>query len=190
MAARKKKDEQGPCWRVGTLSVYIISGLCIAFFLFCAVMAGTSGQMAAVPPFIAFVLFGLACLLLGGTTELTDDYIRTFTPLGSYELAWSEITGMSVISGTLLFFAPGKQLYVPSTQVWSGKNKYQAYEFLAEKLDLYRPPIVKGPWLLIFSRNCKRRSTNKRPFDFSTSFEDPTCMTGNPGGSQHSERKL
>ncbi len=150
-------EEQSPCRRVGTSSVYVIGGLCIAFFLFCAVMAWAIGQVAAVPPFIAFVLFGIVLLLMGGTTELTDDYIRTFTPLGSYELAWAEVTGICVISGTLLFFAPGKQLYVPSTQVWSGKNKYQLYEFLAEKLELYHPPIVKGPRFLIFSRNCKRK---------------------------------
>jgi len=145
------------CWRVGTLSVYVISGLGIAFSLFCAVMAWTSGQVAAVPPFVAFIIFGFAFLLMGGTIELTDDYIRTFTPLGSYELAWSEITGYSVISGTLLLFAPGKQLYIPAPKEWSGRDKHQARMFLIKQLELYHPPLVKGPSLLIFSHHCKQK---------------------------------
>lgn len=121
-------------------------------------MALVNGPTKDVIVYISLCALDLVLLLMGGTTELTDDYIRTFTLLGSYELAWSEITNVSVISDSLILFAPGKQLYVPSPKVWSGKDKHQACKFLIEKLELYNPPITKVAGLLAFSRNCKRKN--------------------------------
>ncbi len=144
--------------RVGAWPQYIIGIFVIVFFLFMGVFGWVTGQGAKALLTIPMMLLGIVLLLTSGSTELTDGSIRTFTLLGTYELAWKEITGVSFDNNNLMLFAPGKQLNVPPPKMWSGPDKQQAREFLARQLELYQPAMVKGPMILTFSRNCRRRS--------------------------------
>ena len=153
-------DKQSQCLRVNTLSYYLIGGLTAPLCLFFGVTSWLDGgtQAPLLCVFMAVMtLMNLVLCLMGGTTELTDDCIRTFTPLGSYELAWAEIRGLvfEPYNFSLFLFAEGKQLYVPAPKAWSGKDKHRARMFLIEQLKLHQVPIVQEPRSLIFSRSCK-----------------------------------
>jgi len=151
------QDEKHQDWRVGTLIINIIGWLDIAFFSFCGIMAWHSGQFTAVPLFILPVLIGAALLLCGGTIEVTASHIRTITPFGSFQLAWVEMMSVENISGSLLFIAAGKQLFVPDPGLWSGKEKRQAFALLVEQLQMHQLlPVKKACRLLPFSYNCRR----------------------------------
>jgi len=151
------RNEKYQDWRVGTLTITIIGWLGIAFSSFCGIMAWRSGQFTAVPLFILPVLMGVALLLCGGTIEVSASHIRTVTPFGSFQLAWSEMTRVENVSGSLLFIAAGKQLFVPDPSLWSGKEKSQAFALLVEQLQMHQLlPVKRTCRLLPFSYNCRR----------------------------------
>ena len=153
-------NSQSQCLRVSTLSYYLIGGLSAPFCWFLGVMQWMDRNILtpelSVSLFIMSVVAVVLCLM-GGTIELTNDSIRTFTPLGSYELTWAEISGFTFepYHNSLFLFAKNKQLYVPAPRIWSGRDKDQAKMFLIEQLELHQTPVVKGPLFLIFSHNCK-----------------------------------
>ena len=128
------QDDNPQVWRVGTLIYSIIGWLDIVFCSFCAIMAWQSGQTKAVPLFVPLVLIGVALLLGGGKVKVTPDVICHSTALGQFQLSWEEITSVSAASGIIIFEAPGKQLVLPSPEVWSGKEKRQAEILLVQQL--------------------------------------------------------
>jgi hypothetical protein len=151
------QDEKHQDWRVGTLIINIIGWLDIAFFSFCGIMAWQSGQMTALPVLIPLVLIGVSLLLCGGTIEFTASHIRTMTPFGSFQMAWSEMTSVENVSDTLLFIASDKKLSVPDPGIWSGKEKRQAFALMIEQLQIHKLlPIKRTHRLLPFSHNCRR----------------------------------
>ena len=145
-------------WHVGTRLYSIIGWLVVLFSSFCGVMAWQSGQIQAVLIFIPMVLLGVVLLLSGGTVTVTSDAVCHRTAFGRFQLSWEEITSAAVASGILILEAPGKQLALPSPEVWPGKEKLQAEILLVQQLQAHGfSRLPRTSKVFVISRNCKVR---------------------------------
>jgi uncharacterized membrane protein YobD (UPF0266 family) len=138
-----------------SFAAYKVLGLSsIVFFSILGVVFLFSDTSQGQRPWIAscvmavFVLLGIYLFFAGsGTVVFSEESITHRTKFGAYRIYWHEITGIEYgAQGALVLHGENKRFVMNPVNVWSGKQRRQAYELMVAKLEKTGLTAVQGHW--------------------------------------------
>jgi uncharacterized membrane protein YobD (UPF0266 family) len=131
---------------LGSFTVIFFSILGVVF-LFSDTSQGQRPWIASCVMF-GFVLLGVYLFLVGsGTLVFSEESITHRTKFGVYRIYWHEITGIEYgKQGALVLHGENKRFAINPVNVWSGKQRRQAYELMESKLEKIGLTAYEGHW--------------------------------------------
>ena len=138
----------------------VVGYLCLAFFIFCAVMSWRAGAHGATLVFLIFVTLGGYVILSSGSLQMDSQYIRYYLPFRSYQIRWNEVQyiEMDKQASSMVFVGENKQLPVHGPAVWSGKDKREMALLISAQIDTYGIEIRQTEKAMFrLSKNTKDR---------------------------------
>jgi len=119
------------------LEYKIIAWFGIVFFMLCWFFSWKSEQGYVSLFFLFFVGLGLLMLSVATRIQLNEETVIVYSLFAKYQMKWSEVKQIEIGSqGAYVFHSEsGKRLVMPSTHMWSGKEKQSAYEFMDNQID-------------------------------------------------------
>ena len=138
----------------------VIAWICIAFFLFCAVMSWRAGQGDVSPVFLLFVTLGIYLLVSVGTVEITPAFVTYKTLWATYAISWDEVERIEIDAqrGALALLGDNKRVVTIGPAYWSGKDKHQLLALFKATIEKRNIPVVSTQAVLFkLSKNTKVR---------------------------------
>ena len=124
--------------KIGTTSAQAVCWGTIILSLLCALFAVQSKQSEVAPFFLIFVAVGIIVLLNIGSIRMTASRITYLTPLGKYEMDWTEVISITIDNsgGAMVFHGEDKRLAVMGPRFWSGPNRTAMLQLLKQQIDV------------------------------------------------------
>jgi hypothetical protein len=130
-------------FRVHVLIYQVVGWVCALLAAGASLAAYLAGQYGPSAVFIAFVALGVFVIVCAGSILLSEDSVTHDSLFGRYRIEWNQIRSIEVGPyGTLVLHGDGKRLVLTPPAYWSGHDKREAREFLAQKIRVISPPIT------------------------------------------------
>lgn len=92
---------------------------------------------------ILLAALGILGFILYGRTEMSEEVIMHKSLYGRFRIKWDEVQEINTdrMGNTILFKGKGKQLAIPGTSFWSGKDKKRMMELYSRQVKMREIPV-------------------------------------------------
>jgi hypothetical protein len=134
------------------IACMFVSGALGFFFFFIKDTQSPNAWIGACVLF-AFEILGLYLFLsTSATLVFSEESVTHHTLFGVYRIRWEEVTSIEFdAQGTLVLHGEEKQFVVWPVELWSGKQKREACEFIQTKIEKLNITPKPGQWPIVIN---------------------------------------
>jgi hypothetical protein len=126
-----------PLLQVSHWLVQFLGLLLAIIFLPCPVIMINAGNYIYALVSVIFLGLGIFAFILYGKTEMNEETIIHKSLFGRFQMKWDEVQSIETdqTDDTIVFKGKGKQLAIPGTPFWFGKDKKRMKELYSKQIE-------------------------------------------------------